>query len=67
METLIKKMLEIWVERDNNCYINSYNFIKNNGGYYTISVMEKDKEDNIFLSIYEMEINNSSCRIIEIE
>ena len=59
-------MLETWVSKD-GFSISQYNFIRDDGGHYTVSVMEKDKSDNIFLSIYWVEISDVEFRIIEIE
>jgi len=60
-------MLETWVAVSSNRHINSYNFIRDEGSHYRVSVMERDIEDDVFLSIYHVEISDIGIRIIEIQ
>lgn len=62
----ITKMLELYVSRNNSCYIKDYNYIKIiSETEYKISVIETDKCDNIFVSVYNIFINDDEFRIME--
>jgi hypothetical protein len=67
MESIIKKMLEAWVSKEDCCKISSYNFIQQEDEYnWKVSVMETDKEDNVWLCMYNVWISDSEFRIVEI-
>lgn len=66
MESVVKKMLEIWISRNGCCTVSSYNFIKDEGeGNYSVSVMETDKEDSVWLCLYDVYIGEESFKIVE--
>lgn len=67
-ERTVKQMLETWVNRNDGCFVSSYNFIdKESSNKYKISTNEKDCNGELFMGcLYEVWINDIECRIVEI-
>lgn len=68
MENIVKKMLETWVSREGCCKVSSYNFIQQENEHnWKVSVMEQDKEDNVWVLMYNVWISDTEFRITGID
>ena len=62
---LIKEMLKIWLLKD-GFDLSEVNYIKDNNDYnYKVSITMFDKDENIFVSVYNIYISDEEFRITE--